>query len=396
MDKSSGRLVTPRPRTITGGREPLPSPSTARAAALAALPDGLVCAASRALWLRITESHPDAGHRRADWRRGLQRIVWQLATRTGSDMVTAPRKGATWAVMAAEAGVSRSVLADRLAWLRERGLLVTAVTGSTPRYRPGTRQGLLEDGWDNMAAEYILTVPADLLEAAADELDASPSLLPAPAADPAGEHWTQVPWPVETLPVDVTRTPSSLPPPSVGGKTSPYAGARESAVPAAPAESWPAAVTPRTKLQMLAACERLRAEDLVLRRVRARHLRSLLRPAFALGATIDDVRHALNHRGDGTPWPYTDRPRWVPSWLRSRLATWISADGDLLATWPSQQRAAASARSRAEQERRGREYAAARADRGDATRNAARARELLMAASPAARTRIERSRIGAA
>ncbi|MBB4944323.1 hypothetical protein FHR32_008729 [Streptosporangium album] len=114
------------------------------------------------------QEHPDAGGRRADWWQRTMAVVWQLATRTGPDRVTSPKLGATWAVLAEAAGVSRSTLADRLRWLRECGLLVVLTTGSTARYRRGTMCGLADDGLGNLAAEYILTLPAEVLAALDD------------------------------------------------------------------------------------------------------------------------------------------------------------------------------------------------------------------------------------
>ncbi|MEU4233290.1 hypothetical protein AB0F17_54170 [Nonomuraea sp. NPDC026600] len=350
------------------------------------IPDGITRAASRAQWLRIVAAHPDAGGRRADWRRGTDAVVWQLATRTARTMLTAPAKGATWAIMAADARVSRTVLADRIAWLLTRGLLVRAVAGSTPRYRRGTRQGLDDDGLGNLAAQYVLTVPEALLQDLADELDHSPALIPADVGDALEE----VPWPVETLPVDQTRTPSP-PPADVGDETSRSAGARERPAAPSPAQLWPAAVTPRTKADMLSACERLRADDPLLAQLTARHLRSLLRAAFTSGATTSDIRHAINHRVDGTQHPHTDRPRWLPAWLRSRLAHWLGADGQPVTPWPSQARALAAARDRAEQQHRSSNRQDALARRADASGHAAHARALLIAASPAAKLRIERA-----
>lgn len=78
----------------------------------------------------------------------------------------------------------------------------------------------------------------------------------------------------------------------------------------------------------------------------------MLRPAFHLGATISDIRHALDHRPDGTRWIHTYAPRWLPSWIRHRLSAWITPDGQLAAPWPVQQRAAEHAALLAEQRAR--------------------------------------------
>ncbi|MEN3540651.1 hypothetical protein AAH991_36440 [Microbispora sp. ZYX-F-249] len=350
------------------------------------IPAHLVCARSRAEWHRAVESHPDTASRRADWRRGLMAVVWQLATRTGRNMVTAPKKGATWAVMAAEAGVSRSTLADRLAWLLERGLLVRVTPGTTPRFRPGTLRGALDDGRGNEAATYVLTVPADLAQALDEDDQGDGEEFRARASAPTVDDWRDAPWPAETLPVELTRTPKPHVV-DVGEETFPDVRARETPAPAAPVAAWPAAATPGTKAEMLAACERLRAEDPILRKMSARHLRSLLRRLFQLGATVDDVRHVLHHQPGGGAWPLAAAPRFVPGWVRWRVHAWLtpdsSPDGEgirLSSPLPSQVREAYRRRIRCEQTARTTALAEARTCRGDAAAGAALARQHLMAA----------------
>ncbi len=51
--------------------------------------------------------------------------------------------------------------------------------------------------------QYILTVPGCLLQDLADDFDHSPTLVPTGVDDGAEE----VPWPVETLPVDQFGSP---------------------------------------------------------------------------------------------------------------------------------------------------------------------------------------------
>lgn len=104
---------------------------------------------------------------------------------------------------------------------------------------------------------------------------------------------------------------------------------------------------------MLAAARELQAGSFPLRRLSARHLRSVLRPFFAAGWTVPDVRYAIDTRPDGTPWPHSgaDGVRHMAAWLRHRLGAWQGPDGPV----PSRsQRAAATAaaqRERAAQRR---------------------------------------------
>ncbi|MFI6513329.1 hypothetical protein ACIBCT_37485 [Streptosporangium sp. NPDC050855] len=122
---------------------------------------------------------------------------------------------------------------------------------------------------------------------------------------------------------------------------------------------------------------------MILRRLSARHLRSILRPFFAAGWTADDVLHGLDHRPDGSAWTLTSDPSYVPGWIRYRLAPWTSAG--LPARSPSQaraeRRAAAAAAALQARQRR----AAAMSTRAaDPAAAAAAARAQLAASSPSA------------
>ncbi|WP_146615613.1 hypothetical protein [Nonomuraea aridisoli] len=292
----------------------------------------------------------DGSGRRADWQRRALRFAWQLLTRSTRDMTTSPKRGATWATLAAELGVSRRTIASLFAWFIAHGLLHRVLPGTTARFRKGTLAGLIDDGRGNEAAQYQLIVPLDIVDLEFVEENVL-------AAD-------EVPWPCETVLVDPARGSSSRleserrlvdgsctpnPSPTSVGEDHPRSARASQLATAAPLmHLWPAAVTPRTRAERLRACERLRKELPVLARISTRHLRSLLRQAMSLGATISDIRHALDFKPDGMSWIHTDSPRWVPGWIRCRLVAWITLDGGLVAPWPSQQRAAAAQRARAE------------------------------------------------
>ncbi|NYF44660.1 hypothetical protein [Streptosporangium sandarakinum] len=324
-----------------------------------AIPGHLARTPSRPFWLRAIEEDDDARHRRRDWWATTMTVVWQLATRTGRDLVTCPGLGATWRVLAEAAGVSRTTLSDRLRWLRRRGYLFVLVPGSTPQYRSGTLCGLLDDGLGNLAAEYVLTVPAELV-AGLDAQELS-EVFPAPDTA-AADDWRDVPWPAETLPVEESRTPPvALADVGAERDATPGAGARDAR--AIPHLGWLATATPGTKAEMLRACERLRAEDATLRKVSARHLRSLLRPLFAAGATPRDVQHALNREPDGRIWAVS-RDLYAPAgWVRWRVRAWVAEDGTLRAPLPSQVAAAADRARRAEQAARAADWARRQATR---------------------------------
>ncbi|GIH97884.1 hypothetical protein Psi01_85140 [Planobispora siamensis] len=338
------------------------------------IPPALTRAQSLVLWCEVIAMCPDAAHRRADWWRNTMHVVWVLMRYADSDMITKPWSGATWDRLAQEAGVSRSTLADRIRWLRIHGFLFVLMSGSTPQLRGRRRRGA-GDRLGNLAAQYALTVPVAVLEAMdPEELE---RLVP-PVPEVVPERWEDVPWPVETLPVDVTRTP----------RVSPYVGERSmspvharasdqdhaprkdhkpapaSSAPATPEPAWSGTVTPVTKSQRLQACRRLREDDPVLRKLPEKHLRHLLRPLFQAGATVNDVKYAFNLQPDGRPWPYTDDPRWMPGWVRWRVAAWADDDGTLRAPLPSQVRAEANRVRLLEQAQRAERTARERENRG--------------------------------
>lgn len=162
---------------------------------------------------------------------------------------------------------------------------------------------------------------------------------------------------------------------------------------------WPRAATPATRRDQLAAAHRARTEDVTLRTLTTRHLRSLLRPVWQRGGTLADVLHMINHRPDGSPWPYAGTPRYLPGWIRHRLSFWLGEDGRLRPglELPSRHHAAAAQRVAAEQaERRAVAVELAARRSTDATTQADRARALLASTSPAAQAVMRRQAIGAA
>ncbi|WP_433235261.1 hypothetical protein ACQPYK_25040 [Streptosporangium sp. CA-135522] len=321
--------------------------------------DGQKIAPTRALFLDAVDylAREKCNRQR---HRNLMRLAWELAGRSDRDMVTAPKRGATWEALAELVGVSRRTIAYLIKWLREHKLLVIITPGSTPRTRPGNLWGLVDDGLGNLATEYALTVPDELLPEENNDLEAD-----------ALDDTDDVPWPVET----VTERPmfshvsggvDNLCTPAVSGfslaRTLPYAGAREMSDSTEPTPSWPRHVTPGTRRDQLAACERLRVDNwLTLGALSAKDLRSLLRSAFAAGWTVADVEHALNRRPDGQHWGDIDpghlaaaveRKRGMRSRIRHRMSLWVAADGAPLVRSASQQVADNEAAMWPAQERR--------------------------------------------
>ncbi|MEV7808952.1 helix-turn-helix domain-containing protein [Microbispora sp. NPDC088329] len=382
---------TPRGRRATSpaGTAAPPWASPRKLAIFGALPEGTRRAPSQAAWVHAVQAHPDVAALRADAHANLMRVVWVLARHADwTELVTRP----TWAVLMDRTGLSRSTVAAWLAWLRRAGLLGTVTPGTTVRYRRGTACGLLDDGRGNEAAEYVLAVPAPAEDATTDRAEAERK--PAETLAPAGrDRQGQAP---ASDPVEGTRTPSG--PPS-GGLSSRPSRARE----AMPDSSdtgwwWSRAVTPATRRDSLAAAHRARNEDVTLRALSPRHVRSLLRPIFAEGGTLADALHMINHRPDGTEWPFAGMPRYVPGWVRHRLAAWLTEDGRLRpgVELPSRQKAAAAAKVADELAARRTQRAELETRRAaDVTGHADRARALL-AASPAAAAAMRRRSLGIA
>lgn len=380
-EDTPGRRLTAH-RSSAGPRGAGTAPpwsSPRRTAIFRALPNGSRRATSQAAWIRAVQEHQDVAALRADAHRNLMRVAWVLARHADwTELVTRP----TWAVLMERTGLSRSTCAAWLAWLRRAGLLGTVTPGTTVQYRRGTACGLLDDGRGTEAAEYVLAVPAP----PEDHTDAtgstnsgtanSATTRPDQSASPCGGNSDPLMSPVGDMSNRPTRARD----------------AREDARPVMSDTGWwwPRAATPATRRDQLAAAHRARTEDVTLRTLTARHLRSLLRPVWQRGGTLADVLHMINHRPDGTPWPYAGTPRYLPGWIRHRLSFWLGEE------LPSRQHAAAARRVAAEQATRRSvvvELAAHRTQ--DATGHAARARALLASSSPVAQAVMRRQAIGA-
>jgi hypothetical protein len=306
------------------------------------------------------QEHPDVAVLRADAHRNLMAVVWVLARHADwTSLTTRP----TWAVLMERTGLARSTTAAWLAWLRKRGLLGTVTPGTTLQYRRGTACGLIDDGRGNEAAEYVLALPCP--------------------EDPADGQTTR---PAALSPVEETRTPSS---PPVGEMSNRPTRAREGMSDSPDTvRLWSRTVTPARRREMLAAAARARMEAVTLRALTDRHLRSLLRPVWQLGGTLADALHMIDHRPDGSPWPYVGMPRYLPGWIRHRLAAWLTDGGRLRPglQLPSRAQAELAERTIAEQAARRAEQARlAEQATADPAGHADRARALLAAASPAAK-----------
>jgi hypothetical protein len=322
-----------------------------------AIPVGSRRARDQMGWVAEVLDDPEVGQMRADGRRNFAEVVRVLARYADwKDRTTRP----TWARIGEQAGVSRSVVARTIRWLREHGYLGTVVTGSTPMIRTGVLYGLSSAGEENEAAEYVLCAPGR-----------------ASQRRPIRPVRTQPTQPCAGDP-DITDTPSRS---RKGPRSTPP---REHRPETRRPRHWPMTRRPATRGEMLAAAERLRRHSPLLRRITARHLRSLVKRYFQRGWTPADVLYAVDHYPDGRQHPHTDRVRHVPGWMRHRLAFWRNPDDPLAGLYPTpSQLAADHARTiRAEQAQRAAQLAAARAAHVDPTGPAAAVRRALAAANP--------------
>ncbi|WP_336214696.1 hypothetical protein [Nonomuraea sp. LPB2021202275-12-8] len=337
-----------------------------------AIPRGMRRASSQKAFLRALREDPAVLGLRYDGYGNLLRVAavvaWAADWKT---MCSRP----TIAKVVEETGLAKATVKRWIRWLREHGWLGVVEQGSTVRFRKGTSAGLDDDGLGNRAALWVICIPRNIAPTStgytsSDQAQhaSEPSSLSLPRRDKEDPTRTR------EAPRRTRRSPRISPP-------------------------WGLHQSPRNKRDRLAACERLRQESGVLRRMTAWYLRWLLRAFLLAGWTPADVLHALDVRADGSAWTYTwasvDELRHIPGWMRNRLAAWMGGDGQVL---PSRsQRVAAATREVEElRRRRAEEHGrrlAQRVDSGGEDGPAARARALLVATSPSFAAALQRTRL---
>lgn len=311
-------LPARRPRRRVGPARPSSparSPAPAVPAWWRAIPDGSAPARSQAGWLRAALTAIDEANLRIDADRALRTLVWQLAR--WADWQTPLLSRPTWPVLAARTGRSRRWVASRLAWLRRRGLLGVAETGSTPATRPMP----LADLEGNRAAVYLLTIPA-----------------PPPASPPPVEPTTrrEITGPAPDKissgrAVDATCTPPSSQrelenTPRARETHRPDRSLREPGnQPNPPRRLAPAPGTRRHARQQ--AADQLQHRAPITCQLTTAHLAALLHDFLTAGWTVPDLHYALDHSPTGAPHWHTTTIRRPAGWLRSRLDLWRTTTG---------------------------------------------------------------------
>lgn len=330
----------------------MPIPGRSRrlqiAQAIASLPNSRR-ARSQVEWLQDLAEDPELALVRSDRRRNVLRVAellaraarWNLpSTPPGDEMTAWP----TWAKLIEGSGLSRSTVADILAWLRRRGRLAVVETGTTARIRAGLLYPHADPHADqgNRAAEYVLCIPqpeSTEQSCGSDDGPLGTELGPLPASPDAGNY---------------SHARARARRNRKGDATADISGSNTPGL-------WKTSVVPRRRRDQLAAAETLRRVDPVLRRLSARYVRHLLAPWWDAGWTPDDVLYAVNHRPNGAPWPYAYRSHeiWhVPGWLRARLSAWLGSDGTPLPSLSQRRAAQAAAAARRQADERARRQAA--------------------------------------
>jgi hypothetical protein len=251
---------------------------TGKARIYGAIPPMSRRAATQALWLHALDNVDEYALLRADATKNARSVAWALARYTDWQTMVA-RPG--WDLLIELTGLSRSTVAKYLALFAEWGLLGRVSSGTTWR----TRGCDIDDRDGNLAGEYVLCVPGQ----EPVEETRTPSLLRKEERSTACERTTR------------TRTRE-----------------RETA-------TWPIHRTPETRGEQREAAQRLRQQVPLLAQLRSKRLTNLLEPWFELGWSPAQIRHALDHRPDGTPHWHTADVRHVAGWLKYRLGLWRGA-----------------------------------------------------------------------
>lgn len=243
--------------------------------------------------------------------------------------------------------VSRRTVANYLRTLMAWGYLGTVARGRSAEFvREKNAEG-------NELPVYVICIP----KTHKNEV---------PAADDVDKICTP-PAPLGVVPSNekefLTRTRGKKPEKGHGYAANPIKSAASGAVATTGADRkvthWPIHATTKRRGQRWAAAAEIRKECFPLRPLSAKDLASVLRPWLKAGYTVDDLRHALDVRPDGTLWPHDGAPvtrqtQRLREWVRTRLSAW-TVEGEPM-TPPSRHKAAeqtrARAQARAEEERR--------------------------------------------
>lgn len=329
-----------------------------------AVPKGRTLPRRVSQWRDEALAHPATSTMTARSWRSYRAFVLAIANaidpRTMTTKFSWASLGAAVIEFDARAAHSRAGVARYLKLLHELQLLGTVATGRTAQWAP---KG---EGNTNERAVYVLSVARPLEAVEGFETPPLEEACVAPRTHARG---------------DLAQAEAA----PLRGTASQAAQARPDLLPAQRQQPlWPGGVTPKRKDEMLAAAQELQQRTPALRQISDRHIRSILRPFFLAGWTLNDVAHAIDQGPDGSKWPH-DGANGVGNlgaWFKNRLAAWLDRHGTV--------RRSRSQRVRAEQlelaaRARARREAEAAARRGKA-RELSKARLLARAVAEAIET----------
>ena len=292
-------------------------PSGKAAQVLAAIPDGCRVDRQGRRWLRHCRSTPAYAALRRDYRARVDAMLEFFAVARQFDHgVLRPGLIQLQQIVP---DVCERTLYRILDTLVQAQWISRVQRGSTERYRG------VQDGFGALACEFVLLIPAALITVSPrrsslrngkDSLRAR--MRPSYPQDRRHEEHRSNPNRF-TEPLRGTHWSG----PADAGQKRPEEGATR------PGRSWPVRQVPGTRTDRLQAVQALQADLPDLRRISDRGLRSLLRPWYEAGWTNHDLHHALDHTPGGAAHRYGGaghRIRYLPGWIRSRLALWQAND----------------------------------------------------------------------
>jgi hypothetical protein len=197
--------------------------------------------------------------------------------------------------------------------LERAGWLQVLVHGATPRYAPDR---LAAEG-GNEAREWLLTIPGPVIPG---DSAVTPSLTPTASRPSPGAREDP---PSTDEGQDMKDRRSAPPAPSLTPPRWP-----------GQAPEWPLGQLPQRRGERLTAAATLQRDHMVLRRLSARRLRSILRPWFGtpwqqprIRYTPLDVLYALDHLPDGRQHEYAGQVRDPAAHLEHRMSFWLGPAG---------------------------------------------------------------------
>ena len=314
------------PVTRTAAKFPaaLPGmPDGKEAQVLAAVPDGCRVDRQGRRWLRHCRSTPAYTALRRDYRARVDAMLEFFAV--GRQFDYGVLRPGLVQLQQIVPDVCERTLYRILDTLVQARWISRVQRGSTERYRG------VPDGLGALACEFVLIIPIALItvrprRSSTRNRKDSLRTRARPSYPQDRTHHATSPNPNHFKePLRGTHWSG----PAFAGQKRPEEG------PTRPRRSWPARQVAGTRTDRLRAVQALQAELPDLRRISDRGLRSLLRPWYQAGWTNYDLHHALDHTPGGAEHRFGGdghRIRYLPGWIRSRLALWQHIDpatGDL-------------------------------------------------------------------